>query len=76
MGVAPVVVTVISPSLSPKQEGSVKDDVLVSCVGSVIVTVRSSVQSLSSSISIVYVPAVKLENILEDCQVVPLLIEY
>ena len=76
MGVAPVVVTVISPSLSPKQPGSVKDDVFVSCVGSVIVTVRLSIQSLSSSISIVYVPADNPENILDVCQVVPPLMEY
>ena len=48
----------------------------VSIVGSVTVTFIRSGQLLSSSISIVYVPADKLENTLEDCQLVPLLMEY
>ena len=43
----------IDPSASPKQEGSVKEDILVNCVGSVIVICTSSVQSLSSLTSIV-----------------------
>jgi len=47
--------------------------VLVNCVGSVTVTFITSGQSLSSSISIVYVPAAKPENILEDCQAPPLM---
>ena len=60
----------------PLQEGSLKEDVLVSIVGSVTVTVISFAQVLSSSTSIVYVPCVRPRNIPEGCQVVPPSIEY
>ena len=66
----------IDPSASPKQEGSVKEDILVNCVGSVTVTFITSGQSLSSLTSIVYVPAAKAENTLEFPQVIPPSIEY
>ena len=77
MGVPPVAVISIDPSEYPKQEGSIKVAVEdTPTEGSVIVTIMLSVQSNTSFTSMVYVPAAKLENILEDCQVVPPSMEY